>query len=112
MTIRRSLVLVAAIGLALSALSGCAAPDPGRPAQVLALAGNASNGGPVYVRACQSCHEADGSGEGMQMSSAVPADSDDQLAALVAGGTHVAATAMTDQEAADLIAYLRQTWPG
>ena len=112
MKITCSLVSAAALGLALSALSGCAAPDPDRVAKVLELTGSAANGGPVYVRACQSCHDADGNGTSQPMSALVPAETDEGLADVVAGGNHVAASAMTDQEAADLMAYLRQTWPG
>lgn len=111
MTVRRSLVIASSVALAISALGACGT-DPDRVDRVVALTGTASSGAAVYTRACASCHDEDGNGTNQPMSSLVPAEDEQGLAQVVAGGTHVSAGAMTDQEAADLIAYLRQTWPG
>lgn len=109
MTLRRTLATLAAI---VAALAACGAPSSDRVTNVLALDGTASSGGAVYTRACASCHDADGNGTSQPMSTLVPAEDDEGLAQVVAGGNHVPTSAMTEQEAADLIAYLRQTWPG
>ena len=79
-----------------------------RRARVLELEGDADAGGPVYERVCQECHDADGAGKSRTLSEIVPASTDDELANVVAGGGHVSTSAMTEQEAADLIAYLRE----
>ncbi|OGQ26031.1 MAG: hypothetical protein A2138_19050 [Deltaproteobacteria bacterium RBG_16_71_12] len=112
MNTRCSLALATLLALALAALPACRPADPSRIDAVLALSGTASSGAAVYTRACASCHDEDGNGTSQPMSSLVPAEDEQGLAQVVAGGTHVPASAMTDQEAADLIAYLRQTWPG
>jgi mono/diheme cytochrome c family protein len=110
---RRSLLAVTALVI-LAALAACGdpPPDPDRVARVLELEGDADAGGPVYERVCQECHDADGAGKSRTLSEIVPASTDDELANVVAGGGHVSTSAMTEQEAADLIAYLRATWPG
>lgn len=109
----RPLLALAATALALAVGASVACgPDPDRIDRVLALSGTASSGAAVYTRACANCHDADGNGTSQPMSTLVPAEDEQGLAQVVAGGNHVPASAVTDQEAADLIAYLRQTWPG
>lgn len=112
MNARTSLCRVATLNLVMAALACCAPPDPDRVGRVMELSGNATSGAAVYTRACASCHDADGNGTSEPMSSLVPAESDEGLADVVAGGNHVSQSSMTEQEAADLIAYLRATWPG
>lgn len=104
-----SLALSAA--LALTSLAACAEADPEMPTRVLALTGDANAGTAVYGRKCISCHGADGEGRG-SMAAMVPALSDEDLAQVIAGGGHVSQDGMTDQEAADLMAYCRASWPG
>lgn len=92
--------------------AACGAPDPEMPTRVMALTGTAANGTDVYERKCAGCHGADGEGTSSPLSQLVPAQSDESLARVVSGGGHVSQDGMTDQEAADLIAYLRAMWPG
>jgi mono/diheme cytochrome c family protein len=109
----RLLVPTAVCGVAVFVAAGCAeGVDQARVDRVLALDGTADDGAAVYERVCQRCHDADGNGTDEPMSTLVPAQNDEELAATVAGGVHVETSAMSEQEAADLIAYLRETWPG
>ncbi|MCC7074281.1 MAG: cytochrome c [Deltaproteobacteria bacterium] len=112
MTVRTTLATLAIVVAALGALAACGAPSSERVTRVLGLTGTASSGAAVYTRACASCHDADGTGTSQPMSALVPAEDDVGLAQVVAGGSHVPTSAMSEQEAADLMAYLRQTWPG
>ncbi len=112
MTVRHAITVALALAAAVITLAACGAPSSDRVTRVLALQGTASSGAAVYTRACASCHAADGTGTSQPMSTLVPAEDDEGLAQVVAGGTHVPESAMTEQEAADLMAYLRDTWPG
>lgn len=107
---RSAAVLLSGVLLALGALAACAPPDPERPARVLQLTGDATNGAGVYSRACANCHGADGNGTSTTMAQHVSGSTDEDLAEVIAGGSHVSQSAMSEQEAADLLAYLNATW--
>lgn len=107
---RSSAFALSAVLLTVAALAGCAPADPERPARVLELSGDATNGAAVYSRACASCHDADGNGTSTTMAQHVSGSTDEDLAEVIAGGGHVSQSAMSEQEAADLLAYLNATW--
>lgn len=88
-----------------------------RASAIAALSGSVSSGGTLYKATasptCASCHQADGSGQPPTYPSLIePAanDTDEALAtAILKGGDAMKsyASSLTDQQVADLIAYLR-----
>jgi mono/diheme cytochrome c family protein len=74
-----------------------------------------ADGAAVYARGCaaSNCHGADGdSGSGPNLSSEVPGRSDSSLTRIIRDGTgSMPAVTVTDEELADLLAYLRATFP-
>jgi mono/diheme cytochrome c family protein len=80
------------------------------------LVGDATNGEQVYTDTCAVCHGADGklgSGGAADLTVEVPAQTDDQLTNVILNGYgDMAAQDVTDQEAADCVAYLRETFGG
>ncbi|MEL6343228.1 MAG: cytochrome c [Myxococcota bacterium] len=87
-----------------------------RTEDILALTGDASSGAPVYTTNCQGCHAEDGSGTvGPALSGAdgkVNTLTDEQIvdAILNGVGTMPAYEFLSDQEAADLLAYLKDAF--
>jgi mono/diheme cytochrome c family protein len=79
---------------------------------ILALTGDATAGGTVYASSCATCHSADGTGDsGPSLVDAVPGYSDEQLLGIVLEGSgSMPAISLADQEAADLLAYLNETF--
>lgn len=88
--------------------------DPARIDAITALSGDAAAGETVYARCSAStCHGSDGdSGTGgSRLSAEVPAQSDEGLIEVVLGGYEtMPAQNLSDQEMADLLAYLRSTF--
>ena len=74
-----------------------------------------ADGAAVYARGCaaSNCHGANGdSGSGPNLSSEVPDRSDSSLSRIIRDGTgSMPAVTVTDEELADLLAYLRATFP-
>lgn len=87
--------------------------DPARIEAILALPGDVTAGEAVFARcAAASCHGPDGnSGSGSPLSDEVPDLSDEGLVDVVLGGEEaMPPQALTDQEMADVLAYLRETF--
>lgn len=92
------------------ALLGCAGDEP---------AGDPVAGEAVYASACSGCHGDDGmlgvetgGVAAADLSTTVPALSDEALADVIQNGTgEMIATGLDDTETADVIAYLRETFP-
>mgnify|MGYP006063853625 CR=1 FL=1 len=78
----------------------------------LHLDGDAAAGSSVYTDSCASCHGADGSGDiGPSLIDAVPEHSDVQIANIVTYGSgDMPAVDCHDQDLADLLAYLFETF--
>jgi mono/diheme cytochrome c family protein len=89
--------------------------DPARIDAILALSGNGATGETVFARcSVSSCH---GTGGDMPISGTptltaeVPEQSDEELIDIVIGGYEtMPAQTLTDQEMADLLVYLRDTF--
>jgi len=89
--------------------------DPARVDAILALSGDATAGESVFARcSVSSCH---GTGGNMPIAGTPPLDdevpeqSDEQLIDVVIGGYEtMPAQTLTDQEMADLLVYLRDTF--
>lgn len=83
---------------------------------IMALHGDADSGAVVFDASCanSACHGVDGdSGTAPRLSEAVPEHTDEQLAALIAygDGDMPAQSSLSDQEVADVIAYVQQAYP-
>ena len=83
---------------------------------ILALSGDSAAGEAVFTANCTSCHPADGSeGFGPALSEEVPEHSDEDILDQVINGEGSMppfGDALTDQQMADLLAYLRATFGG
>jgi mono/diheme cytochrome c family protein len=93
-------------------LWACAEPRPVEP--VLALDGSAARGEAQYQMVCARCHGASGGGAGRTPAVAgrVHALSDaDVVGAMLNGRGAMGRTGLTDRQAADVLAYLRATFP-
>jgi mono/diheme cytochrome c family protein len=81
--------------------------------------GDATAGAAVYSANCESCHGADGTvgvniggTPASDLNDEVPEKSDDELASIILDGTgSMPAISMSETEAADCVAYLRETFP-
>jgi mono/diheme cytochrome c family protein len=122
--------LIALFALTAFATAACSsddddASDSARPAEVAALTGNAANGKLVYETkaspACVSCHKADGKGgpvAGLTEPAAdlgEPSQNDEaeELAGYILNGKGTdmpKQTALSNQDVADVIAYMKATF--
>jgi len=116
--IGRTFALVATAGLAASLAIGCGdenGSENPRVETILALDGDATAGSTEYASRCGNdlCHGMDGvSGPAPNMTVTVPERSDASLVTIMLEGIgSMAALDVTDREAADILAYLRQTFP-
>lgn len=102
--------------LALLTLIACGDKDDDTGAgefdAILALTGDAAAGATVFSSTCANCHGADGTGgSAPDISGAVGGYSDADLLDVVLNGSgSMAPVALEDQEAADLLAYVRDTF--
>lgn len=80
---------------------------------VLALTGDATNGGTVFGNTCAGCHGADGaSGSAPDLTAEIPEVDDAELVEIMLFGEGtMPAQDLTDQDAADVLAYARVTFP-
>jgi mono/diheme cytochrome c family protein len=79
----------------------------------LELQGDASRGESLFAFHCASCHGGDGSGgsQGVDLREEVPHHSDRELVGLMANGKGtMPAPGLSDQQIADVLAYLRETF--
>lgn len=89
-------------------LAGCATGDA-RVDTILGLSGDAANGGAVFAANCASCHGADGNGgteEGI-----LGEEDDAEVVQIVLNGEETMpsfADVLTDQEIADLLAWMAE----
>jgi len=105
--------------LAISGLSlGCGRGpvDTTGASAVVALTGSASAGSVVFAQECSECHGASGTGgqSGSNLQSFAPTYTDLELAGIMLNGygdMPALERYLTDQEAADVIAHLRATFP-
>ena len=74
--------------------------------------GDATAGADLYASTCASCHAADGTGgAGPSLVSATPGKSDAELTDIIQNGTgDMAAQGLDDQQTADVVAFLVQSW--
>jgi cytochrome c551 len=110
------------LGLVLAALTACGKDETGETGPTtttpptgtgpLDLTGDATNGGTVFGDTCAVCHGADGSGvSGPALTGKVGGMSDEDLVDVMLSGTgSMPAQSLTNQEAADVLAYLRATF--
>ena len=103
--------------VALLALAGC---DKGSDSAGGDLVGDPVAGATVFQNTCAAveCHGPDGSGSGPKSDAAdlakvVPTKSDAEIETIIQNGFALMAPVdLSDQETADVIAYLRQEFPG
>lgn len=88
--------------------------DPARIEAILALSGDAATGETAFARcSASSCHGADGNSgsAGAPLSDEIPELTDERVIDVVLGGYEaMPAQSLADQEMADLLAYLRETF--
>ena len=102
---------------ALTLLVACGTQDDPKITAILDLTGDATAGADVFARTCGqgACHGADGSSgtEGVDLAEHVPEHTDYELVDFMLYGVEeMAPVEVTDQEAADVLAYLRATFGG
>jgi mono/diheme cytochrome c family protein len=106
------MIRFAALALFLAACSGSTAKDD----TASDITGDAAAGADVYAANCVSCHGANGEGvSGPAMTEEVPEYDDAQLEDIIVNGTDGGMPAfgsLSDQDLADLVAYLRETFGG
>lgn len=81
--------------------------------------GDATAGAEVYAGSCEGCHGADGTlgveiggTPATDLNTEVPEESDDELIDIILNGEgNMPAQSLSEQEAADCVAYLRETFP-
>jgi cytochrome c551 len=99
---------------ALLAFSACNGEedDSDRVSAILALTGDAANGELVYADECAVCHGADGEGgSGPSMSSVVGEGEDEIIGTVLEGeGSMPAFDDLPDQDIADLVAFITETF--
>lgn len=109
------------LGLVLAALTACGKDETGETGPTttpptgtgpLDLTGDATNGGTIYGNTCAVCHGADGSGvSGPALTGTVAGMSDEDVVDVMLNGKgSMPAQSLTNQEAADVLAYLRATF--
>jgi len=97
-------------------VTGCAGEEDGDDVDaILKLNGAAASGATVYDAQCKACHGADGAGGGSfpSLVAKVPGQGDEEIVSIVlegAGTMPAFRSKLSDQEAADLLAYLRETF--
>ena len=111
---RRILIAAALLAFAPGCESGSDNPDV---ATIVALSGDATSGESLYGTHCSSCHMADGTGNpGLNYPSLVehaPHETDEEIVAIVLEGEEAMPafrSQLSDQEVADVLAYIRATW--
>ncbi|MCA9658407.1 MAG: cytochrome c [Myxococcales bacterium] len=111
---RRILIAAALLAFAPGCESGSDNPDV---ATIVALSGDATSGESLYGTHCSSCHMADGTGNpGLNYPSLVEhasKETDEEIVAIVLEGEEAMPafrSQLSDQEVADVLAYIRATW--
>ncbi|MCB9671356.1 MAG: cytochrome c [Alphaproteobacteria bacterium] len=104
----------------LTLLAGCPGGEtPTEPTtrieDILALTGDTTAGGNVYSTNCATCHGADGTGGSgfPNLTVEVPEHTEEQVLTIVIDGegTMPAFGTLSDQNLADLMAYMNAEWP-
>ncbi len=98
--------------MTLLALVGCGDKDTENYDSILSLTGDEATGAEIYSSNCSGCHGASGEGvSGPSLIEHVPEHSDEAILGVVLNGEEeMPAFDLEDQEAADLLAYLRATF--
>lgn len=77
------------------------------------IVGDAAAGATVYNATCAACHGADGNVNEAKLTEEIPALTDDEIEDVILNGyDEMPPQGLTEQEVADVIAYLRETFPG
>ncbi|MCB9569286.1 MAG: cytochrome c [Myxococcales bacterium] len=110
----RPLIAAAAILIAAVASQACGESDADK---ILALSGNSANGGTVYTAQCAVCHMADGTGNAdanyPSLVEHAMHESDMDIVEVILEGEGAMPefrSKLSDQEIADLLAYIRATF--
>jgi cytochrome c551 len=79
---------------------------------ILALEGDATSGEALFAGTCSGCHGADGdSGTAPMLSERIPAASDEEIVGvMIEGSGNMPPVSVEDQEAADILAFLRASF--
>ncbi|MEZ4379926.1 MAG: cytochrome c [Nannocystaceae bacterium] len=108
-------ILIAAALLAFA--PACDGSDNPDVANIIALSGDSMSGESLYGTHCASCHMADGTGnDGLGYPSLVEHashESDEEIVEIVLEGEDAMPafrSQLSDQEVADVLAYIRATW--
>lgn len=104
----------AAVAAGTAALVACGGAETDSGLGALDLEGDAARGAALFSSRCAVCHGDDGSGgsQGVNIADHVPYHSDEDLVELLAEGEgRMPAPGLSDQEIADVLAYLRATFP-
>jgi len=74
--------------------------------------GDPTEGADLFATTCAACHGSDGTGSsGPDLTSAVPSLDDDTIIDIILNGTGtMGAQNLTEDEANDVLAYMRQEW--
>lgn len=108
------IVMAFALALGVAACDGTdGETETTRVEDILALTGDTTNGQAVFDARCVNCHPADGSqGIGTSLSEALPTNTDEEsLDFIINGGDGMpAAGDLSDQDIADLLAYINGEW--
>ena len=109
--------LLALLALTALALTACSGGDDDDVAAILALDGSPTAGKAVYDNKCASCHKPDGSGDSTfpSLVTKVPQESDEDIIEVILNGKGAMQgfrDELSDQQVADLHAYLRETFAG
>lgn len=103
----------AAAAVVAAALCACGGPETASGLGALDLEGDSARGAALFASRCAVCHGDDGSGgsQGVDIADHVPFHSDEDLVELLAEGEgRMPAPGLSDQEIADVLAYLRATF--
>ena len=108
------MIVASVLALGLTTTLACGDKDGGGGEfdDILALDGDATAGGTKFSSTCAACHAADGTGgSGPSLVDAVPGYSDEELLDIMLNGNgDMAPVSLSDQEAADVLAYLIETF--
>ncbi len=107
----RRLLIAAAI---LTIAPACSEEENPKTEGILELSGDAADGKLTYDNNCSSCHGADGTGNGSAPSLAEHAshESDSEIVTIILDGegSMPSFSNLSDQEVANILAYIREQW--
>jgi len=112
----RRILLAAAILTFAPACTEAEEENPDTDA-ILALSGDTANGKVAYDKSCANCHKADGSGDASlnypSLAEHAKHESDGEIVTVILDGEEAMPAfraSLSDQEVADILAYIRAEW--